>query len=480
MQIRPWCARAPCVLVPLACSRPWLMPFPPFPRAPKLESTLTPHWCVITPGTSIGMCVPHTFVSPRDSHSHTPDGEQYKSAPGVLAPLACSRPWRARARGLSRPPSPPGIKMGKYFDTTLVCHYPRTIVDYVSTLTSVSVRTRPWRLGALCLSRLQSCPAQFRKLSCISTRMWFPKHIHQRLPTHRSVPTNVYALHKQVHPHTHTCVCPQKCVSPLACVSSPTFVSSHTFAFQQTHMCVLSQQCVPHTCVCQRRTNMAAHTRVSPQTCVSPLTCVSLPKCVSSHTCPPHTCVSLHKGVCANTHVCAHTYLIPHTHVSPTQSCVSHHTKTFVSQHTCVPPNTCVLLQTWVSPTRKTNTFNTRTKHVCPSTMVCPHTHVCTNPAQTCDSAQTCVSPQACACVSSHKLVTPHTCVSLHKGVSPHLCVCSHTRASAHTCEAHTSMCVSLSLSLSPSPQTHVFTHTRVSQKTHVRSNKHGRPQQTH
>ena len=309
MQIRPWCARAPCVLAPLACSRPWLMPFPPFPRAQKLESTLTPYWYVITPGTSIGMCVPHTFVSPRDSHSHTPDGEQYKSAPGVLAPLACSRPWRARARGLSRPPLPPGIKMGKYFDTTLVCHYPRTIVDYVSTLTSVSVRTRPWRLGALCLSRLQSCPAHFRKLSCISTRMWFPKHIHQRLPTHRSVPTNVYALHKQVHPHTHTCVSPQKCVSPLACVSSPTFVSSHTFAFQQTHTCVSFHNSVSRTHVYANAAQTWPHTHVCPLKLVCPHSHVSPCQNVCPHTHVPHTHACPFTKVCVPTLMCVPTHI---------------------------------------------------------------------------------------------------------------------------------------------------------------------------
>jgi len=355
MQIRPWCARAPCVLAPLACSRPWLMPFPPFPRAQKLESTLTPYWYVITPGTSIGMCVPHTFVSPRDSHSHTPDGEQCKSAPGVLAPLACSRPWRARARGLSRPPLPPGIKMGKYFDTTLVCHYPRTIVDYVSTLTSVSVRTRPWRLGALCLSRLQSCPAHFRKLSCISTRMWFPKHIHQRLPTHRSVPTNVYALHKQVHPHTHMCVPSKMCVPTRMCLLADICILTHICFPTNTHVCPFTTVCPAHMCMPTPHKHGRTHTCVPSNLCVPTHMCLLAKMCFHTHV--PHTHACPFTKVCANTHVCAHTYLIPQTHVSPTQSCVSHRTKTCVSRHTCVPPNTCVLLQTWVSPTRKNKHF---------------------------------------------------------------------------------------------------------------------------
>ena len=45
-------------------------------------------------------------------------------APGVLTPLVCSRPWCARAPGLSRPPTPPGIETGMYFDSTLVCDPP--------------------------------------------------------------------------------------------------------------------------------------------------------------------------------------------------------------------------------------------------------------------------------------------------------------------------------------------------------------------
>ena len=41
-------------------------------------------------------------------------GVRVQSAPGVLAPLVCSRPW------LIPYPTPTGTKIGKYFDATLV------------------------------------------------------------------------------------------------------------------------------------------------------------------------------------------------------------------------------------------------------------------------------------------------------------------------------------------------------------------------
>ena len=45
-------------------------------------------------------------------------------APVVFAPLACARPWRARAPGLSRAPPPTGTKTGPYFDVTGVSSLP--------------------------------------------------------------------------------------------------------------------------------------------------------------------------------------------------------------------------------------------------------------------------------------------------------------------------------------------------------------------